>query len=93
MNVQELRECTELPAPLVPFNPEHPNHGFFGFDGVCADRAISQDAPKALKWLIDQGLISDKFAPLGSTSLLNHCRRRGSVKCADMLQKIGFIER
>lgn len=96
----------QLPPPLQSYADEKgvPRYsGYwpgFGWEGACADVAISTDSPDALQWVHDQGFIDHDTKTFYNDPLRRYCEqmvkdtsgREGAraPKCARLLKKLGY---
>ena len=96
----------QLPLPLTSYHDEVgvPRYsGYwpgFGWEGTCADTAISTDSPDALQWCHDQGFINADTKTFFDTPLRRLCesmvdtpeggKRVRAPKCAALLKKLGY---
>lgn len=85
------RELTP-PPPLMKWTPPgglNGSWGLFGWEGAMADLAVSQDAPDALEWLHEHGIVSHETRTFFNTPLRDLCIDR-APKCAALLAKLGY---
>lgn len=64
--------------------------GMFGYDGACADLALSQDSVPAIKWCIEHGLVNAQCVTLMGSTLRGLAKERGHVKVEKHLASLGW---
>ena len=84
----------QLPHPIQQFQATHPN-GMpycwpgFGWEGYSVDCTISVDAPDAMRWCHENGLIDHATRDFFNRPIRQLCQPR-APKCAKVLKELGY---
>jgi len=78
------------PNSVLPAYDPNQSYGFFGYRGVMCDNAIRSDNVAMLAECVERDFIDRDSRTMANETMVEHCEKKGAVKCAAMLRERGW---